>query len=67
MISARLVWFVISAAINALPSAIACSRMPAVPSLITQIWEFSPLVLVVLSEEDKGVDAGKVMSPSWSV
>jgi hypothetical protein len=67
MISARLVWFVVSAAINASPSAIACSRMPAVPSLIVQIWEFPPLVLVILPEEGKGVDAGKVVSPSWLV
>ena len=67
MLSARLVWFVMSAAINASPSAIACSRMPDVPSLITQILEFLPLAAVVLPEEGKGVDAGKVMSPSWSV
>ena len=67
MISTRLLWFVMSAEINASPSAIPCSRMPAVPSLITQIWEFSPLVSVVLPEEGKGVDAGKAMSPSWSV
>ena len=66
MISARLVWFVMSAAINASPSAIACNRIPAVPSLITQIWAFLPLVLAVLSKEGKGMDAGKAMSPSWS-
>ena len=67
MISARLVWFVMSAAINASPSAIACSRMPAVPSLITKIWGFSLLVSVVLPGEGKGVDAGKAVSPSYSV
>ena len=64
MMSARLVWFDMSASINASPSAIACSCMPAVPSLITQIWEFSPVVLAVLPEVGKGVDAGKAMSPS---
>jgi hypothetical protein len=67
MISARLVWFVMSAVINTSPSAIACNRMPAVPSLITQIWEFSPLVSVVLPEGGKGVDVDKEMSPSWLI
>ena len=66
MMSARLVWFVMLAPTNASPSAIACSRMPAVPSLTTQIWEFAPLILVFLPEGVKGVHAGKALSPSWS-
>jgi len=66
MISARLVWFVMLAPTNASPSAMACNRMPAVPSLTTQIWEFAPLILVFLPEGVKGVHAGKALSPSWS-
>ena len=64
--ASKMVWFVMLAPTNASPSAMACNRMPAVPSLTTQIWEFAPLILVFLPEGVKGVHAGKALSPSWS-